>query len=428
MQRIVKREWPISRSIPACALLLLSATVLPAAEPLLWKTSLFTEATEGLRLYRIPGIVVTARGSVLAYCEARRFTVADRGEIEIHLRRSTDGGSTWSPAKQVAHSGPRLPRNPHIPEDTRKKDMGGPNEQTVNNPVAIATRDGTVHLLYCVEYMRAFHLRSHDDGATWSAPVEITSAFDRFRRELDWQVIGTGPGHAVQLQSGRLVVPFWMATYEQQPKLKKAVGTIYSDDNGKTWQPGDLALRNAGEANIAELPDGCVLVTARNSDPRNRRVAAWSGDGTTGWSKPEFIQDLLEPGCMAGIVSHPGTASGQRPFLLFSNPDTTKRAHKDRLNVTVKLSADGGRTWPVSKVLQPGPSAYSDLAVLPDGTVLCFYESGDPESPRKNGRPWAYSFLTLARFHPDWLTSTSPASKPAPGDCQSKPKNRPEDS
>jgi hypothetical protein len=111
-----------------------------------------------------------------------------------------------------------------------------------------------------------------------------------------------------------------------------------------------------------------------------------------------------------GIVSHPGTASRPRPFLLFSNPDTTQREHKERVNVTIKLSEDGGRTWPVSKVLQSGPSAYSDLAVLPDGTVLCFYESGDPQAPRKHGRPWAYAFLTLARFHPDWLTSTESAT------------------
>jgi sialidase-1 len=396
------------RSAAFCGALMLGAAVLsaaerPAARPFLEKISLFMEETDGFRLYRIPGIVVTAKGSVLAYCEARKFTVADRGEIEIHLRRSTDGGKTWSPAKQVAHLGPRLPRNPHMPEDKKKKDMGGPNEQTVNNPVAIAARDGTVHLLYCVEYMRAFHIRSDDDGVTWSAPVEITSAFDGFRPELDWQAIATGPGHAVELQGGRLVAPFWMATYEKHAKLRKSVGIIYSDDHGKTWQRGDIAIRNAGEPNIAQLPDGRVLVTARNTDSRNRRVVAYTPDGTTGWSKPEFIDKLLEPGCMAGLVSHPGTADRKKSFLLFSNPHTTDRAHKDRVDVTIKLSEDGGRTWPVSKVLQPGPSAYSDLAVLPDGTMLCFYESGDPESPRKSGRLWAYSHLTLARFNLEWL-------------------------
>jgi sialidase-1 len=410
MQPIANRERGVCRNALAFALFLLAALVLPASEPFVQKTNLFTEETDGFRLYRIPGIVVTAKGTVLAYCEARKFTGADRGEIEIHLRRSTDGGRTWSPAKQVAHLGPRLPRNPHMPEDKKKKDMGGPNEQTVNNPVAIAARDGTVHLLYCVEYMRAFHIRSDDDGVTWSAPVEITSAFEQYRSKVDWQVIATGPGHAVELRSGRLVAPFWMTTYEKVTSLRNGVGVVYSDDQGRTWQGGELVLPRAGEPNIAELADGRVLVTARNSDPRNRRVVAYSANGATGWSKPEFIEELLEPGCMAGIVGHPGMADRKKPFLLFSNPHTTKRAHKDRVDVTIKLSEDGGRTWPVSRILEAGPSAYSDLAVLPDGTVLCFYESGDPTSPRKSGRLWAYAHLTLARFNLEWLMGGREAS------------------
>lgn len=378
-----------------------AATVLGAG-PLLQKTNLFVEETGGFRSYRIPGLVVTAKGSVLAYCEARKFSTADWGEIEIHLRRSADGGRTWSPATQVAHLGPRLPKNTLLAPGKRSKDTGGPNEQTVNNPVAIACRDGSVHLLYCVEYQRCFHLRSDDDGVTWSAPVEITSAFERFRPELDWQVIATGPGHAIELKSGRLAAPFWMATYVKNPKLSKAVGIIYSDDQGRTWQGGDIAIPEGGEPNIAELPDGRVIVTCRNTKPNNRRLVAYSPNGATGWSQPEFVEELLEPGCMAGLLSCPGTAS-QKPFLLFSNPNTTKRDHKDRVDVTFKVSFDGGRTWPVSKLLQPGPSAYSDMAMLPDGTLLCLYESGAPEALLKYKRPWAYSCLTLARFNVEWL-------------------------
>lgn len=120
---------------------------------------------------------------------------------------------TFSPAVQVAHLGLRLARNPHLPAGKQGKDFGGPDEQTVNNPVAIAARDGSVHLIYCVEYMRAFHIRSLDDGLTWSRPTEITPAFAAFRDDLDWQAIVTGPGHAIELRSGRLCVPFWMASY-----------------------------------------------------------------------------------------------------------------------------------------------------------------------------------------------------------------------
>jgi sialidase-1 len=383
----------------------LAALRLTAAEPLLEKTILFTERSDGFTLYRIPGIVVTTHGTVLTYCEARKFSDADRGEIEIHLRRSTDGGRTFAPASQVAHLGPRLPRNPHLPSKKQHKHMGGPNEQTVNNPVAIATRSGTVHLIYCVEYMRCFHQRSDDDGQTWSPPGEITAAFAEFRKDLDWQVIATGPGHAIELKTGRLCVPFWMATYDKKAPLSKAVGTVFSDDDGQTWQRGDIALPDAGEPNIAPLADGGAIITARNTDPRNRRVLARSPDGATQWTKPTFANELLEPGCMAGLTTHPGHATTPGPLLLFSNPHTTEREHAARRDVTLHLSRDDGKTWPIAKTLQSGPSAYSDLATLPDGTILCFYESGTAKPTLKRKRDWAYANLTLARFNLEWITT-----------------------
>jgi sialidase-1 len=384
------------------AFLNFSATAL--AKPFLEKIDLFEEKTNGFVQYRIPGIVVTSKGSILAYCEARKYTVADRGEIEIHMRRSTDAGRTWSPPKQIAHMGPRLPRNPHMSaKKKKKKNMGGPNEQTVNNPVAIADSNGVVHFVYCVEYMRSFYMRSSNDGITWSKPVELTYAFEKFRTECPWQVIATGPGHGIKLNSGRLVIPVWLSTYEGKPRIKKASAVIFSDDGGSTWQRGDIAIVGGGECSVAELSDGRVILTARNSDPSNRRAVTFSKDGVTGWSKTEFAPELLEPGCMAGMVSYPPTGKTKKPLLLFSNPHTTDRPHSARRDVAIKLSYDDASTWPVSKILEPGPSAYSDLAVLPDGTVLCFYESGRPGSDRPH-RAWAYACLRMARFNLEWLT------------------------
>jgi len=378
--------------------------------PFLEKTDLFEEQTNGFVLYRIPGLVVTARGTVLAYCEARKYSVADRGEIEIHLRRSTDAGRTWSPPKQIAHLGQRLPRNPHMPADKKKKNMGGPYEQTVNNPVAIADRSGAVHFLYCVEYMRCFYMRSDDDGVTWSRSVEISSTFEQFRPDCDWQAIATGPGHGIQLSGGRLVVPVWIAAYEGNSPIRNASTVIFSDDRGATWQRGGIAIVGGGECLVAELAGGGVMLSARNGFPERRRAIAFSREGASGWSQTKLAEELLEPGCMAGLVSHPGTAQDGKPFLIFSNPDTTDRPHSARRNVTVKLSYDNGRTWPVGRLLQAGPSAYSDLAVLPDGTVLCFYESGRPGSDRPN-RAWAYACLTLARFNYEWIVHKGDATK-----------------
>jgi sialidase-1 len=367
------------------------------------ETVLFEEETDGFKLYRIPGIVVTSNGIILAYCEARKFTEADRGEIEIHMRRSTDAGQSWSKAAQVAHHGPRLPRNPHMPEKKKSKDMGGPDEQTVNNPVAIACRDGTVHLLYCVEYMRCFSIRSLDHGQTWSTPVEITAAFDTLRDRCQWQVIATGPGHGVQLSSGRLLAPFWMTDYEKRTPMHHAAGVVYSDDSGQTWKTGDIAIPAGGESNLVELSDGQVLFTSRNGDARNRRMMAVSPDGISRWSAPKLVDELLEPGCMAGLVSLPDKGSNGKPLLLYSAPFTTERPHQARRDVTIHLSQDDGKTWPKRKTIFHGPSAYSDLAVLPDGKVLCFYEQGVEARFGDHGRPWAYRRLVVAKFDLSWL-------------------------
>ena len=130
------------------ALLFAPLAALHAAEPFLEKSDVFPAGMNGVARYRIPGIVVTAKGTALAYSEARKNSSDDWGEIEIHLRRSTDGGKTWEAGKQIAHFGSRLEGNPH-------KKGEGDQEQTVNNPVAIVDREtGAIEFLYCINYAR----------------------------------------------------------------------------------------------------------------------------------------------------------------------------------------------------------------------------------------------------------------------------------
>ena len=141
-------------------LFLFAAGTALRAAPLLETSDVFPAKMAGIERYRIPGVVVTPKGTVLAYCEARRNNSSDWGEIEIHLRRSSDGGKTWGPGKQIAHVGARLEGNP-------RKAAGGEREQTVNNPVAIVDRTtGAIEFVYCVNYARAFAMRSTDDGVT----------------------------------------------------------------------------------------------------------------------------------------------------------------------------------------------------------------------------------------------------------------------
>ncbi len=387
----------IAMSLIACVLSVFClCPTIDASEPSLEKTDVFPAGMNGVTLYRIPGIVVTTKGTILAYCEARRDSRADWGEIEVHLRRSTDGGRSWDTARQIAHLADRIEGNP-----TKKVD--GLHEQTVNNPVAIVDRTtGAIELVYCINYARCFSMRSTDDGLSWSKPVEITETFVPFRRHYDWKVIATGPGHGIQLPSGRLVVPIWLAYGKIGEHKPSAAATIYSDDHGKNWMAGEIAVPDEGEFGdpnetmITCMSDGRVMLVSRSVSKPNRKLITISRDGATDWSTPTFHDQLWEPICMASIIQHPSTPA----TMLFSNPHSLgrdKEGHEipsgrgKRENLSIKLSRDDGATWAVNKTLEKGPSAYSDLAVLPDGTVLCLYESDKA--------------IVCARFNLEWVVS-----------------------
>jgi sialidase-1 len=392
------------RWLSLCVVLVTSLSAVAAAEPLLEKIDLFEANTDGYALYRIPGIVVTQRGSVLAYCEARKTGKSDWDTIDLMLRRSTDGGRTWSPRQKIADvPGPKT-KNPVA----LAQNLANPDDVTYNNPVAFADRDGSVHLLFCLEYARCFSMKP---------PVEVTATFDKFRPEYDWKVLATGPGHGIQLRTGRLVVPVWLSTgtggHAHRPSV---TASIYSDDHGKTWQRGDIAVPNTdewmfpNETVAVELADGRVLFNVRSESLVNRRLVTISPDGATQWSSPRFDDALLEPICMASVVRLSSKPDSDKNRIVFANPHNLARADgkeqpgkgRDRRNVSIKLSYDEGQTWAVSKPLEPGYSAYSDLAVLPDGTILCFYERGRRGDASK--KPTSYAGLTVARFNLEWLT------------------------
>jgi sialidase-1 len=370
------------------------------------RTDIWTAARDGYALYRIPVIVAAPRtGTILAFCEARATVGGDWDKIDVLMRRSTDGGKTWEPARKIAEPPGGIEKNPVAVEQK----LGKPGLITVGNPIAIADAStGTIHVLYCVEYARCFYIRSDDDGQSFTKPVEITSAFEAFRTKYPWRVLATGPGHAIRLSTtGRLVVPVWLSKGEGgHGHRPSCVATIYSDDAGTTWHAGEIIADhpnpvNPSEATVVELGDGRVMINFRHEgtpdapsmgDKATWRAVSVSRDGATAWEPFRLDRSLAEPICMGSLL-RVGNSS-----LLFANPDNSED-HRRR-NLAIRLSNDDGRTWPAKRVIDPGVSGYSDLAASPDGKwVYCLYERGTTTDERHNN----VAALTLVRMSREWL-------------------------
>lgn len=382
---------------------------LAAATPWIEKQNLFEARTNGYFTFRIPGIAVTKNDTVLVTTEARPGRGGDYDYNDVLLRRSTDGGKTFSPFIKLV-------------------DHNTYGEGPVNNFVMIPDRStGRVVAVFCHDYARVFRMHSDDEGATWSTPVEITSTFDAFKSDYPWVVCATGPGHGTQLRNGRMIIPVWLSdgSGTEQGRSKRGhrpsiVSVIYSDDAGDTWRRGDIVCRhgetiekiamvNPSETVAVELSDGRVMFNVRSESENARRLVAISPDGVHQWTDRRWDPALLETVCMGSLVRLDWPADGRPGNILFANPDILERTmtrpggkpvkapNYDRKQVTLKVSRDDGRSWIFSKILESGPSGYSDSATLSDGTILCLYEA-EIVSGMCDDR-----FLRLARFNRDWL-------------------------
>ena len=331
----------------------------------------------GYRSYRIPALVVSKKGTLLAFCEGRRNSAADSGDIDVVLRRSFDGGKSWGAVQTVADAGGDTVGNP-TPVVERK--TGAILLLLTRNPGAIRERD-------IGERDRTVWLtRSTDDGATWSEPVEITKQVKR----PGWTWYATGPGNGIQLRSGRLVIP----CDHNAGASERHSHVIYSDDRGETWRIGGVAEEKTNEAAVAQVKGGELVLNMRSYHGRNRRAVERSRDGGLTWSGLTFDEALVEPVCQASLIS-----TGK--MVVFSNPAATTRT-----NLTVRLSLDGARTWTASRTVWPGPSAYSSLAALRRGAIGLLYELGDAGP---------YERIAFTRFSPGWISQgATPATSISP--------------
>ncbi len=338
----------------------------------------FRSGEHGYHTFRIPAIVRTRAGDLLALAEARRHAAADAGDIDLVSRRSADGGRTWAPMQVIGDDGP----------------------DTFGNPCVVVDRDTGVLWLFVIRTTgsdkehaiiagksrsrpRPWLLRSDDDGRTWSAPVDLTSSLTR----PDWTWYSLGPGIGIQARDGRLVVP---GNHALETSGVHRSHLVFSEDHGTSWHLGASATDGTNESQVVELSDGRLLHNMRNHPPKpdgNYRVVATSADGGRTLRDVTEDRSLVEPPAQASILAVPQDGGG-RPLIVFSNPASTRRER-----MTVRVSDDDARTWRVSKVVHAGPAAYSCLVDL-GGDVGVLYECGKES---------AYETITFARLPRRWL-------------------------
>ncbi|MBQ8213721.1 MAG: exo-alpha-sialidase [Clostridia bacterium] len=315
---------------------------------------------------RIPGIIAAADGSLLVYWEARRSDESDTEHTAIEIWRSTDNGQNF----------------------TKVQTLGDGQNTRYTNPVMVVDQEDTVHLLYvsATGSDGVYHMTSTDHGLTWSAPVNIIDAFEK--ETIGWDMVNLGPGHGICLQNGehagRLIFSAWCHTGTFD------VYTLYSDDNGKTWQLGECADGNYDETAIAELSDGSVMLNSRqytvsydtdtsvpgtntynlgkpDSADEAYRYITVSDTGIGGWSDTRMDTALQNPSVQGSMVS--ATVNGQHVLIYIGCDSKTARE-----NLSVRCSYDDGKSWSSPIRVKSSSASYSDLVIV-DQTVYVIYES-----------------------------------------------------
>jgi sialidase-1 len=367
--------------------LAVAAVGLSAAE-LIEQTDLFINGQDGILQYRIPVLLTSNQGTLLAVCDARVEKGGDApNNIDIVMKRSTDGGRTWSPLRTLMDNG----------KGAAGDALGLVDRQTgtiwvfaVYFPEGIGAVTAQPGLSGPTATYWA--VKSDDDGASWSAPIDLTAMFKR----PEWRGGSVGPGTGIQLRNGRLIVPRYSFGGPAGGPMPATAFVNYSDDHGQTWQIGGMTTPGeaTNECQAVELEDGSLLLNMRNvvNGRGNFRKTARSLDGGQTWSALVDDTGLIEPenGCQASLLTYTTQSNGGRGRLLFSNPASLRRN-----NMSIRLSYDDGKTWKEVRQLHGGPAGYSSLAVLPDLTIACLYERGDQRY---------YEKITFARFNLEWLT------------------------
>ncbi|WP_377061693.1 sialidase family protein [Negadavirga shengliensis] len=326
---------------------------------------------DGVHSFRIPGLVTSNNGTLLAVYDVRRDDSSDlQGDIDVGLSRSTDGGESWEPMKMIMDMGEwgGLPEN--------QNGIGDPailvDEETGTIWVAalwLHGKPGTMAWNSSGEGMspeetgQLMLVKSEDDGVTWSDPINVTGQM----KDPSWRLFFNGPGRGITMRDGTLV---FAAQFKDKENIPHST-VIYSKDRGETWEVGTGARSKTTEAQVVELQDGSLLLNMRDDRGGARAVMVTKDMGKTWEEHPTNRAALIEPVCMASIISNPHTDD---PVLFFSNPAATD----GRYNITIKASLDDGQSWPEAhQVLldQKRGWGYSCLTMIDEDHLGILYES-----------------------------------------------------
>jgi sialidase-1 len=331
--------------------------------------------------YRIPGLVTTNRGTLIAVYDNRYLNSTDlQGDIDIGMSRSNDGGNSWEPMKVIMNM---------------EKWGGKPEEENgIGDPCVLVDKaTGAIWVagLWISGFpgQRAWNasgpgieptvtgqfilVKSEDDGITWSKPINITPQI----KKPEWRLLLQGPGNGISLENGTLIFP---AQYRDTDGLPYST-IAWSSDHGQTWHIGTGAKGNTTEAQCVELTSGNIMLNMRDNlnatvkDQNNGRAVAVTNDlGKTWTTHPSSNSALPEPVCMASLISADIKTGGiTKRVLFFSNP-----ANKtSRSNMTIKASIDEGLTWPQEYHLEINADqgyGYSCLTMIDQETIGILYE------------------------------------------------------
>ena len=307
---------------------------------------------KGVACYRIPSIATAPNGDLITAIDERIPTCADLRDnknINLVIRRSTDNGKSWTPIERI---------------------VDYPLGQSASDPSMIVDRiTNTIFMFFnhmdLEREPQIYHLKyikSQDNGKSWSAPIDITPQISKPEWHKDFKFITSGRG--IQTRKGSLL--------HTLVNLDHGLHLFKSDDHGISWQLIDAPLIPGNESKVVELSDGSWMVNCRLNKKGYRQIYISKDEGKTWASLADH--SLIDPGCNAGIIRFPIDKSNtENGILLFVNAN-----HKtERKNLTLKISTDDGKNWPVQKTIYKGSAAYSSLTLLKGGDLGIIFEKDD---------------------------------------------------